>query len=107
MTVERLFCVFTFSRVIADYECIGVFTKEEDAKAFRDASPHNDPKVFRNGLPVVRWTFAELTDHLVRYRLGKLADVLFAKEAAVLEAPSEVMLPSGTNPLPADVTVRD
>lgn len=100
----KLFCVFTFSNVIADYECLGVFTKREDAETFRDSQPEAaDKKAWPNGLPIVQWTFAELTDHLVRCRLGKLAGILFAKEGFALELPRGVMLPSGISAFPAHV----
>lgn len=101
--MEKLFCVYTFSRAIGDYECIGVFTKREDAEAFRGARPEEDQKMFPQGLPIVQRTFNGLTDELVRYRLGKIADILFAKEAAALEMPRGVSLPSGVNAFPAHV----
>src|SRR5579871_1472831 len=79
---ELLSCVFTFDRALGDYRCIGVFTKREDAEEFANKSD----KLGGNRPPIVGRTFKQLTDELVRFRLGRLADVLFAKEQAELDA---------------------
>lgn len=121
MEDERLFCVYTFSGAPGDYRPVGVFTKQEDAKAFA-AERETEEKHF----PIVRRSFNELIESEIKVRLGRMADILFPKEQAELDARQDRATETGeaidfairttdkdkaylahhSSPMPADISVR-
>lgn len=96
--MQQFFCVYTFNGPLQDYECIGVFTKREDAEAYALDPPHPGHK-----FPIITRTFRELIDSEIKMRLGRLADILFPKEQAELDARQERAVETGES---IDFTVR-
>ncbi|HLY04278.1 MAG TPA: hypothetical protein VKR31_00875 [Rhizomicrobium sp.] len=85
---KKFFCVYGFDTLKTDYECVGAFTLRADAEAFSaacDAEAAGDSKQYTR-FPVVTRTMAEMIDAEIKVRLGRLADILFEKEQAELDA---------------------
>lgn len=101
--MEKFFCVYTFNGTLADFECVGTFTKREDAEAFA-AERVSAPSYPNQRFPIVTRTFRELIDSEIKIRLGRLADILFPKEQAELDARQKHALESGRS---VDFTPRE
>lgn len=81
--MDRVWAVYVFNYVTADYECVGVFTKEADARAELEqrreswdppARPAR-PRDHFAGICLAR-TWSDLRQSLVNYHLGRFAEPL-------------------------------
>lgn len=88
-----MFFVYNFNYALEDFEVIGAFSKEDEARAFAEAS-----KTDRFTPVVVHSTFKEVMDEAMKMRLGAMAKTI-DRLMEGLEAPASPRAPVGLRPL--------